>query len=291
MSDRSVNKQFCQSEFHYGRHVTFESRKIALEPASCVLQLHSLSSQQLIFTRTPSMTIDINCDAGETSREIDDSILPFVSSCNVCCGAHAGDEQLITGTIKKSIELGVKVGAHPSWPDRENFGRQTMDLPLDQLKVSLREQILFVKTITESNGDRMQHVKPHGALYHDVLRRPELAKLLLEIVSSIDPALAIYGQAGSGFAKMCQLSGLQFVHEAFGDRRYESATELRARSKGDGMIETETEFCDHVGRLIKGTVLDIHGQSHQLPVETICLHSDAPNAINFARLAHEIIAK
>lgn len=237
------------------------------------------------------MTIDINCDAGEISREIDDSILPFVSSCNVCCGAHASDEQLITGTIKKAIELGVKVGAHPSWPDRENFGRETMDLALDQLKASLREQILSVKTITESNHARMQHVKPHGALYHDVLRRPELAALLIEIVSAIDPTMAIYGQAGSGFAEMCKSSGLRFVHEAFGDRRYESATELRGRSNGDGIVETEAEFCDHVGRLIKGTVIDIHGQAHQLPVETICLHSDTPNAINFARLAHEIIAK
>ena len=234
------------------------------------------------------MKTDINCDAGEISREIDNSILPFVSSCNVCCGTHAGDEQLITGTIKKAIELGVKVGAHPSWPDRENFGRQTMNLPLDQLKVSLREQILFVKSITESNGDRMQHVKPHGALYHDVLRKPDLAALLIEIVSAVDPTLAIYGLAGSGFAELCESSGLRFVHEAFGGRRYESATVLRARSKGDGIIESEAEFCDHVGRLIEGAVIDVSGQVHQIPVQSICIHSDTPNAINFARLAHEI---
>jgi len=242
-----------------------------------------------IFCFVWSTPIEINCDVGELSTEIDHSILPFVGSCNVCCGAHAGDETLIEGTIRKAIELGVGVGAHPSWPDRENFGRRTMDLPLDELKASLVEQISFVKRITQSNGGRLQHVKPHGALYHDVLHKPELAKLLVDVVSEIDSELAIYGQAGSAFAATCEAGGLKFKHEAFGDRRYESATQLRARTNNDALIETEAEFCDHVGRLINGMVVDVHGLTHNLPVQTICVHSDTPNAINFARLAHEII--
>ena len=235
------------------------------------------------------MPIEINCDAGEINREIDDSILPFVSSCNVCCGAHAGDAALIEGTIQKAIELGVNVGAHPAWPDRENFGRRTMELPLDELKASLLQQIAHVKQVTESNGGVLHHVKPHGALYHDVLRNPEIATLFLDVLTEIDSGLSVYGLAGSTFAESCKDRGIQFVHEAFGDRRYEAATELRARTNSDALIETEADFCNHMGKLTAGSVIDIHGQSHRLPVQTICLHSDTPNAINFARLAHGIL--
>ena len=235
------------------------------------------------------MPIEINCDAGEISREIDDSILPFVSSCNVSCGAHAGDPALIEGTIRKAIEIGVNVGAHPSWPDRENFGRRSMELPLDELKVSLLQQIANIKQITESNGGVLHHVKPHGALYHDVLTNPEIAALFLNVLTETDSGLSVYGLAGSDFSESCDKRGIRFVHEAFGDRRYESATELRSRTYNDALIETEADFCNHMETLTTGSVIDIHGQTHGLPVQTICLHSDTPNAINFARLAHGIL--
>ena len=235
------------------------------------------------------MPIEINCDAGEISKEIDDSILPFVSSCNVCCGAHAGSPELIEGTIQKAIELGINVGAHPSWPDRENFGRRSMELPLSELKASLLEQILSVKQITQSNGGVLHHVKPHGALYHDVLRNPEIASLVLDVVSEIDSNLVVYGLAGSSFATKTDQHQLRFAHETFGDRCYESAFELRDRTRNDALIETESDFCDHFKQLLSGCVVDIHGQTHRLPVHTICLHSDTPNAINFARLAHGIL--
>lgn len=233
--------------------------------------------------------MEINCDAGELTREIDDSILPFVSACNVCCGAHAGDETLIKGTIAKAIQLGVKVGAHPSWPDRENFGRKSMDLPIDKLLSSLHSQICFVKSIVEDHGSKLHHVKPHGALYHDVLRRPDLAVCLLEVVASIDPTLSIYGMAGSDFANHCRERRIRFVHEGFGDRRYASRCRLRSRTESGALIESESDFRDHMKQLIRGSVIDDQGETHRLPIETICIHSDTPHAVSLAKIANDIL--
>ncbi|QEG22585.1 LamB/YcsF family protein [Mariniblastus fucicola] len=235
--------------------------------------------------------IEINCDVGELSRAIDDAILPLVTACNVCCGAHAGDIELIQGTIREAIRLGVNIGAHPSWPDRDNFGRVSLEISTDELRSSLSQQIEMVKEHVESCGGTLKHVKPHGALYHDVLHREELGELFIEVVLGFDSNLAVYGQAGSTFANQCAKHGLRFVHEAFGDRRYESATKLRSRNHSDALIESDTDFREHFQRLINGQVLDVHGRLSQIPVETICLHSDTPNAIAFARLAREIIGK
>jgi len=234
-------------------------------------------------------TIDLNCDAGEVSRKIDDSMLPFVTSCNICCGAHAGDKDLIQGTIRKAIQLGVSIGAHPSYPDRVNFGRKSIDLPLNELQSNLLEQISYVKEMTETLGGKLRHVKPHGALYHDVLRNEELAKMFIEAVASVDSELQIYGQAESTFGQHCDRLQLEFVHEAFGDRRYENKNELRSRSNTDALLSDETEFCNQIKRLLRGEIIDVHGQTHELTVQTICLHSDTPNAVNFAKAAHEII--
>ena len=233
--------------------------------------------------------IDLNCDVGEVSREVDDAILPYVTSCNVCCGAHAGAPKLIEGTIGEALQTGVKVGAHPSWPDRENFGRESMAIPLEELVISLREQILFVKELTGSLGGEIRHVKPHGALYHDVLRNQQLAKAFVKLVASIDSKLAIYGQADSTLEDLCQRNQIRFVHEAFGDRRYEDRDTLRLREHNEALIVEEEDFRQQMNQLTSGGVIDYHGRKHKLTVETICLHSDTPNAVNFARLAHEII--
>lgn len=235
-------------------------------------------------------SIDLNCDAGEVSRVIDDAMLSFVTSCNVCCGAHAGSEALIKGTISEAIRLGVAIGAHPSWPDRTNFGRQSMNLPIDELRNSLLEQILFVKQATESLGGQLQHVKPHGALYHDVLKDDQLAAMFLDLVTSIDSSLLVYGLANSPMANACSQRNIRFVHEAFGDRRYEDGVSLRSRKHDDALLIEETDFLIQIRHLIDGKVIDVSQQSHQLTVQTICLHSDTPNAVNFARLAHELIS-
>ena len=231
--------------------------------------------------------MEINSDVGEVSREVDDAILPFVSACNVSCNAHAGDENLIRETVRMALQHRVKIGAHPSWPDRENFGRRSMNLSPEELRDSLRQQILWLTGIVESEGGVLQTVKPHGALYHDAISDRSIAATLINVVRSIDSDLAIIGMAGSPLADDCRESGVRFVPEAFADRRYENANALQSRTKAGAVIVDGVEFKKQLQRLVDGTIKDVQGRIDTLIAETICIHSDTPTAAEFARLAHE----
>jgi UPF0271 protein len=164
-----------------------------------------------------------------------------------------------------------------------------MDLSRDKLRNTLHEQISFVQSIAEEEGGRLSHVKPHGALYHDVIAKAELADCLAKVVCSIDPGLPIFGIAGSDLADIYGEHGIHFVHEAFADRRYASRTQLRSRLERDALIEDESVFRDHIRLLLRGKVADVDGQIHELPIDSICIHSDTPNAVAFARIARETI--
>ncbi|MEP3480990.1 MAG: 5-oxoprolinase subunit PxpA [Fuerstiella sp.] len=233
-------------------------------------------------------SIDINCDVGEVSFENDCALLPFVSSCNVSCGAHAGDPVLITSTIREAVRLGVAVGAHPSYPDAANFGRLSMQMPLNELSDHLRFQISTVKAITESFGAKLQHVKPHGALYHDVISRPDIAEVLLDVVSEIDPVLSVMGQANSEWAAYCDGRKQPFIHEAFADRRYANQTSLAPRRTRGSVIECETDFDQQVRGLLSGRVVDTAGSTYSLTVQSICLHGDSQHAVPFANRLQQL---
>ncbi|MGI9456563.1 MAG: 5-oxoprolinase subunit PxpA [Aeoliella sp.] len=230
-------------------------------------------------------SIDLNCDVGEVSFERDYSLLPLFSSCNVSCGVHAGDSVLIGSTLREALRLGVAVGAHPSYPDRTNFGRISMDLPPTELAEQLRDQIAKIQGMVESLGGRLQHVKPHGALYHDVAKDVHLAETVVEVVRQLSPTLAFYGQSGSHLAEICENKQVRFVHEAFGDRRYQNRTTLRSRAHTDAVLSDREEFQQQLLSLLEGFVVDVDGQKHALCVQTICLHSDTPQALEFAQLA------
>lgn len=234
-------------------------------------------------------SIDINCDVGELSFENDAALLPFVSSCNVSCGAHAGDPVLIASTIREAVRLGVAVGAHPSYPDAANFGRVSMQLPLSELGDHLRFQIGTVKAITESFGAKLRHVKPHGALYHDVIHQQAIAEVLLNVVSEIDPTLAVMGQADSELAAYCDARKQPFIHEAFADRRYVNRTSLAPRSMQGSVIDRETDFDQRIRDLLEGRVVDLEGQSHSLTVQSICLHGDTEHAVQFANRIQQLL--
>lgn len=227
-------------------------------------------------------SIDINCDVGEVSFENDCALLPFVSSCNVSCGAHAGDPVLITSTIREAVRLGVAVGAHPSYPDAANFGRVSMQMPLNELSDHLRFQISTVKAITESFGAKLQHVKPHGALYHDVISRRNIAEVLLDVISEIDPVLSVMGQADSEWGAYCDGRKQAFIHEAFADRRYANQTSLAPRNTQGSVINREADFDQQVRDLLSGRVVDTEGSTHSLTVQSICLHGDSQHAVLFA---------
>ena len=231
-------------------------------------------------------SIDLNGDVGEVSREQDDAILPFVSSCNVSCGVHAGNPILIAGTVREALRLGVAVGAHPSYPDREHFGRRSMKLPSDEIADHLRYQISAVQGMVASLGGQLSHVKPHGALYNDIARNSSLAEIVIDVVKQVAPAAAFYGQANSHLAQLCQERQMRFVHEVFADRRYENAIELRSRDQADAILQCPEELQKQIDGFLNGYVIDVRGQKHSLSAQTICLHGDTPDAIEFARLAN-----
>ncbi len=233
-------------------------------------------------------SIDINCDVGEVSFENDAALLPFVSSCNVCCGAHAGDPVLITSTIREAVRQGVAVGAHPSYPDAANFGRVSMQMPLNEFSDHLRFQIATVKAIVESFGGKLQHVKPHGALYHDVIERQDLAKMLLDVIAEIDPQLFVMGQADSEFAVTCRDRQQAFIHEAFADRRYANQTSLVSRRLASSVIDCEADFDEQIQNLLAGRIQDSTGNVHKLTVQSICLHGDSEHAIPFANRIQQL---
>lgn len=230
--------------------------------------------------------IDLNCDVGELDWERDAQLLPLVSSCNVSCGAHAGDVTLITGTVREAIRLGVAIGAHPSYPDRKNFGRKSMSMSAEQLLREVLDQCDLLRGIVRSLGGQLQHIKPHGALYHDLAQQPQLAEAILSGVSQAFPKCAIYGLAGSPLADVCQGVGLRFIAEGFADRRYASGTTLVPRSQPGASLEDTIEFQEHFDRLLRGEILDTQNRLNQVCIETICLHGDTPSARALAQLAN-----
>lgn len=234
-------------------------------------------------------TIDLNCDVGETNREQDHQILPLISSCNVSCGAHAGNPVLIASTIREALRLGVCVGAHPSYPDRANFGRQPMEIPLEELREHLRYQISAIQGVVHSLGGELNHVKPHGALYSDMTTQPELATMVIELVHQLAPSVAFYGFADSHLLRICDQYQLQFVHEVFADRRYEEKAKLRSRDYADSLLDNTEDFCRQFTGFLNGSVVDVKKQKHAITVQTICLHSDTPNALEYAQFANQIL--
>ncbi|QDT16622.1 LamB/YcsF family protein [Alienimonas californiensis] len=233
--------------------------------------------------------MDLNADVGETTVERDRRLLPYLTSCNVSCGAHAGGAELIVATVREAVEWGVPVGAHPSYPDRPGFGRRSVPISDARLEAELLFQIATVKSLVEAFGARLRHVKPHGALYHDVRSPGPRAGVLIAAVKRIAPDAAIVGQAGSPLDELAIRQGLAFRHEAFADRRYAAADALVPRSDPRALIETEDEFRDHLGDLLAGHVRDAAGERHVIPVDTICLHGDSPHAVHFAQIARGMI--
>lgn len=164
-----------------------------------------------------------------------------------------------------------------------------MDLPQIDFKKTIHDQILFVDRIAKLNGGRLRHVKPHGALYHDLSNNDVLAEAFIEVVKSINSNLIIFGMSQSGFANLCSKAGTNFIREAFADRRYENVNCLLPRRKKNAVISNTAEFSDQIRQLASNKITDVHGNEHRMKVDSICIHSDSPEAASLAELAHQIL--
>jgi UPF0271 protein len=234
------------------------------------------------------ITIDINSDLGESAEALasgaDVDLMRCITSANVACGGHAGDESTMMQTVAAAKELGVTVGAHPSYPDRENFGRIEKPISASALEVSVREQILALSKITNQLGVGIGHVKVHGALYHACSKDRETALAVGRAAQGIDPELIMVGQAGSPALEIWRAMGLRCAGEAFADRVYEPDGTLRKRTLSGALLDTpERAAKQALDIAVKHAVAVPGGGTLPVVAETICIHSDTPGAAAIAR--------
>lgn len=224
--------------------------------------------------------IDLNCDLGEGLPQVDDdALMPLVSSCNIACGGHTGDSASMRRAVRSALRAGVAVGAHPSYPDRDHFGRRSVSLKEDQLTQAILEQCRALADIAAREGARLHHVKPHGALYNDLATDEGPGGAFLDAVTQLDPVPMVYGLAGSPFSEQVIARGLRFIHEGFADRRYASMDRLLPRSRPGAVLTDNDQVLAQVEALVlRGSTDSVEQGGAELPVESICIHSDTPRA-------------
>ncbi|MDR0182480.1 LamB/YcsF family protein [Lysobacter arvi] len=230
-----------------------------------------------------SARIDFNCDLGEGCGN-DAAILPHVTSASIACGGHAGDDATMRATLRLCREHGVAAGAHPSFEDREHFGRRVLDVAPHDVARMVREQIQRLRAIARDEGVPLAHVKPHGALYNVAAEDPAIADAIAATLAELDPTLALYALSGSELARAGVERGLRVAHEVFAERGYDARGRLRPRGTPGAVIESLDDAIAQVRRLAsRGEVAADDGRVVRLRADTLCLHGDRPDAAEFAR--------
>lgn len=218
------------------------------------------------------MKIDLNCDLGEGIGN-DEAIMPHITSANIACGFHAGDEITMRETLRLAKRFGVNAGAHPSWKDRENFGRKEMNASPEETEKLVFEQIQILMAIAKEEGVTLTHVKPHGALYNQSAKDVQLANAIARAIKTVSVDLILVGLAGSRSIEAGRVVGIRVAAEGFPDRGYNADGSLMSRLLPGALIESPEEVTQHAVELIRRGGMD-----------TLCLHGDHPNAAENAKL-------
>ncbi|MEO6874014.1 MAG: 5-oxoprolinase subunit PxpA [Opitutaceae bacterium] len=227
---------------------------------------------------TKTITIDLNCDLGEGAGH-DAELMPLITSANIACGAHAGDEATMRTTVELALKHGVAIGAHPGFADRENFGRREILLSPAALHELLTGQLAALARVGS-----LGHVKLHGALYNLAARDATVAKTVTEAVRATDPKLRLFALAGSELVRAGRAAGLRVAEEVFADRTYQRDGSLTPRSRPDAFITNETAAVVQVLRMVReGVVRATDGTDVAIKADTVCLHGDGAHAVMFAR--------
>ena len=233
----------------------------------------------------------MNADLGE-GDPYDDDLLRIVSSCNIACGGHAGDDASMRATVAAALENGVAIGAHPGYPDREGFGRVSGYLAGDALHDSLTRQVDALAGIAERCGAGLAHVKPHGALYNDAVTDRELADVIARVTAAAPGKPAFMGMAGTELEKAAQRHGLAFIAEAFVDRAYEPDGTLVPRSEPGAVHEQLAVVTTQAARLAQeGRVTARNGEVIDVSADTLCIHGDTPGAAEAARAVRDVLER
>ena len=233
---------------------------------------------------TKMRSIDLNCDLGEGCGS-DAELMRLISSANVACGYHAGDAETMKRTVDLALENGVAIGAHPGYPDRENFGRTAMNLAPREICSIVSDQLGTLTEIANRSGAKLAHVKPHGALYNQSARDAAIAAAIAEAVHHHDPKLVLFGLSGSHSIAEAERVGLRTASEVFADRTYQNDGSLTPRTWPDAMIENENESIEQVLDMLKyGRVRSTDAIMVRIVAETVCIHGDGDHAVEFATL-------
>ena len=238
------------------------------------------------------MKIDLNCDMGESfgmyNMGLDEEVIKHISSANVACGFHAGDPMWMRRTVSMAEEHGVAVGAHPSYPDLNGFGRRNMSVEPEEAKNDVIYQVGALSAFTK--GGKLQHVKPHGAMYNQAVNDEALARAICEAVLEVDESMALLVLAGSRWEKVAADMGLRVAREIFADRAMNPDGSLVSRSQEGAVIHDPEEVVERSLRMVtEKTATAITGEEMEVEAESLCLHGDTPGAVEMARMLEEAL--
>jgi UPF0271 protein len=230
-----------------------------------------------------NLTVDLNADLGEGAGH-DDELFELISSANIATGFHAGDADTMHAAVSIAKAHGVAVGAHPSFFDRENFGRKELEIPDQEVFDAVAYQLGIFQAIASAVGVQPNHVKPHGALYNMAVRDERLADTIARAIESVDPKLILFAPDNSELARAGEAHGLQIAYEIFADRNYLNDGWLVPRTRPDALLRDPKEGARRVLRMLReGKVRSVEGRDVDVRGETICVHGDTPGAVEFAR--------
>lgn len=232
--------------------------------------------------------IDINCDMGEGFGAYqmghDEEILNFVTSANIACGFHAGDPATMRKTVKLALEKNVGIGAHPGLPDLVGFGRRVMQISPQETYDLVLYQVGALYGFVKAEGGKLQHVKPHGALYNMAAQNPTLSEAIAEAIYKMDPELILFGLAGSELINAGKKIGIRCANEVFSDRTYQQDGSLTSRNNPEALIQDQTIAVQQVIRMVKeGKVHSLQGVDVSINADTICIHGDGEHALAYAK--------
>jgi UPF0271 protein len=228
--------------------------------------------------------IDLSADLGEGAPD-EPEIWPLITSANVACGGHYGDAESMTHAVHRGRELGVRIGAHPSYPDRASFGRTSMSMPADKLRATLIEQITALLNISGA----LHHVKPHGALYNDAHKDRALAGIVIDAIRAFDATLPIVCSDRSQMAAAARAAGTPIIREAFADRRYNSDGSLVARSEPNSLLGVDEAASQAAMLANESAVTARDGSRITIPFDTICVHADMEHAVERLRAIRRVV--
>jgi UPF0271 protein len=237
------------------------------------------------------MQTNINCDMGDGIGN-DELIMPYIGSANIACGYHAGDAATIKRTMELCIAHNVAIGAHLSFFDRKNFGRTEMNLSPGELYDLITQQLYIFKELADLLNQKVNHIKPHGALYNMSAKNASIANVIAKAVCDFDKDLVLFGLSGSHSIAEAKAIGLKTANEVFADRTYQDDGSLTPRSQSNALIEDAGKAVQQVLQMInEGTVTTVSGKTIPVVADTICIHGDGKYAVEFAKAIHAAIKK